>query len=291
MVANRSCLLMSSEGLSTSACPVCRSVDFRSCYEFVWGKILQCRDCTCAFAHGSNVDSENDAAFSNDDLDEDMLLYRQWASERLSTLLRFVNSGNLLEFGAGTGEFLHEAAVAGFSAVGVDKHPRIRKENEHPRISIVRSDARGFRTDHQFDVVAALHVLEHFSDPYDFLDAIRRNLTDNGVVLIEVPNYASLSRVATGRRWNCFVSYHALQLTPSSMVTLLKRAGFEVLSLESVGCGTTQVLGLGIPWLGRRIGLSMKYGWQPPGAIRQIATSVEHRMHWGNNLRVVARKS
>ncbi|HKE60389.1 MAG TPA: class I SAM-dependent methyltransferase [Pyrinomonadaceae bacterium] len=219
------------------------------------------------------------------------MLPRQWAHERLSTLRKFVTEGTLLEFGPGTGEFLRAAAEAGFQVTGVDRFPHVRTENKHPSVSLVESDAPSFIAAEPFNVVAAVHVLEHFRNPYGLLAAVKRNLKESGWLLLEVPNYASLSRVISGRRWNCLVDYHALQFTPESLNSLLLRAGFKVVSLESVGCSTTQLVGLGLPSLGRRLGLPVSYGWEPNGSIRRLAMMVEKKFDWGCNLRLVARKA
>lgn len=275
---------------TTMTCPICGSAESGSRYEFTWGRIRQCRSCTGAFTEGCNFEEENEEAFSNGNGDESISLYRQWAAERLSALQKFVSDGKLLEFGPGTGEFLYTAAEAGFDATGVDRFPRLRRENAHPRVTVVQADARTFKSTSPFDAVAGLHVLEHFSEPYEFLSAVRENLKDSGFFLAEVPNYASLSRAVIGRRWSCFVSYHALQLTPKSITSLLEKAGFKIVHLESVGCCTTQLVGLGIPFIGRRLGLSINQSWEPRGRFRELATSFEKPLRWGYNLRVVAQK-
>lgn len=271
-------------------CPICLSSDSGSRYEFDWGTIRECRRCSGAFAEGCDTEQTNEEAFTNTHDDESIALYREWSSERLAALQEFITSGTLLEFGPGTGEFLFTAAEAGFKSIGVDRFPRLRPENGHPNVSFVQSDARTFRASSPVDAVAGLHVLEHFLDPYEFLTAVRENLKENGYFLIEVPNYASLSRAVAGRRWRCFVSYHALQFTPKSMTTLLHAAGFKALKMESVGCSTSQIVGLGVPFIGRRLGLSLGYNWEPKGSFRKLATSVERPFRWGYNLRVVAQK-
>ena len=275
---------------ATLNCPICKSSDSGSRYKFEWGTIRECRGCSGAFAEGCDTEQTNEEAFTNDHDDESVALYREWSSERLATLQEFITSGTLLEFGPGTGEFLFTAAEAGFKSIGVDRFPRLRPENRHPGVFFVQSDARTFRSSVLVDAVAGLHVLEHFLDPYEFLAAVRENLKDKGYFLIEVPNYASLSRAVAGRRWRCFVSYHALQFTPRSMTTLLHTAGFKALRMESVGCSTSQIVGLGVPFIGRRFGLSLGYNWEPGRSFRKLASSVERPFHWGYNLRVVAQK-
>ncbi|HKO61339.1 MAG TPA: class I SAM-dependent methyltransferase [Pyrinomonadaceae bacterium] len=271
-------------------CPICESQESETRYRFAWGTIRECRTCGGAFADGCDTEQTNEDAFANTHDDESIALYRQWSSERLAALQEFITSGTLIEFGPGTGEFLFTAAEAGFTAIGVDRFPRVRPENEHPRVSFIQSDARTFRAAGPVDAVVGSHVLEHFIRPYDFLTSVRENLNDKGYFLIEVPNYGSLTRAVAGRRWRGFVSYHALQLTPKSMTTLLKAAGFKTVKMESVGCSTSQIVGLGVPFIGRRLGLSLGSNWEPGGSFCKLAARVERPFHWGYNLRVVAQK-
>lgn len=271
-------------------CPICNSAESRKRYEFEWGEVRQCKRCTGAFVEGCDIELKNELAFAGEAVDESLSLNRQWANERLSSLTRFLGKGRLLEMGPGTGEFLHAAASTGFTAVGIDRYPRMRAENQHERVTMIASDARTFDTALPFDAVAALHVLEHFSDPHELLGVIKRLLRAGGYLLIEVPNYGSLSRMFAGRKWNCFVNYHALQFTPRSLRLLLEQMGFETVSLETVGCSTTQLIGLGVPSIGRRLGLPVRYGWEPNGNLRRFASNIESRFNWGYNLRVVARK-
>src|SRR2546423_11668912 len=182
------------------------------------------------------------------------------------------------------------AAGAGFAPVGVDRFLRLRPENRHPQISLIQSDARDFHAIKPFDAIAALHVLEHFRDPYTFLKAARDSLTDGGWFLIEVPNYASLSRAAAGHRWRCFVSYHALHLSPKSLSALLARSGFEIVHMETVGCSFTQIVGLATSFILRRLGLPAPRGWEPNGVLRKLIARIEKLFFLGYNLRVVARK-
>ncbi len=275
---------------TNSLCPVCESERANLRYQLDWGNVVQCRQCSCAFTEGYDVADANHQTFHNGQTGGESALPRQWARERLRVLQKFVTQGTLLEFGPGTGEFLQAAAEAGFQVTGVDRFPHLRSENRHG-VSLFESDALSFVAAEPFAAVAAVHVLEHFRKPYDFLAAVKANLKEAGFLLLEVPNYASLSRVMSGRRWNCLVDYHALQFTPDSLNTLLERAGFKVLSLESVGCSTTQLVGRGLPFVGRRLGFSVSYGWEPNGSFRRLAMKVEKKLDWGCNLRMVARKA
>lgn len=272
-------------------CPVCSSQSYKCRYIFSWGRVVQCLLCSSAYGDGYDVEEMNRITFNNPNLDVSIDLCRLWAKERLATLKKYIISGRLLEFGAGTGEFLYTAAQAGFYSVGLDIFSRLRKENYHPMLSIITADVRYFRADVPFDVVAALHLLEHFSKPYEFLTSIRENLKKNGYLLVEVPNFASLSRFVLKRHETCFVPYHYLYLTPKSLVTLLENAGFKILELQSVGSSTTQVIGRVGSFILRHLGFkNLSVWWEPSGLLKESVINLERLFFWGLNLRVVARK-
>jgi SAM-dependent methyltransferase len=69
--------------------------------------------------------------------------------------------------------------------------------------------------------------LEHEERPLDVLKAVHRALRPGGVAIIKVPNYGSLNRRMTGRRWVGFrYPDHLNYFTPQSLSTMAERAGF-----------------------------------------------------------------
>lgn len=83
----------------------------------------------------------------------------------------------------------------------------------------------------KYDVIIALHVLEHVVDPREFLNEIYSLLNGNGIAIVEVPyEKGSTSNRSRGRYydWN-----HDHLFTPESLRTLLSILDcFEILSFE-----------------------------------------------------------
>jgi SAM-dependent methyltransferase len=72
------------------------------------------------------------------------------------------------------------------------------------------------------DFVTLIHVLEHVTDPGDFLSRLRRAMRPDGVLYVEVPDLGS-------REWSGIGFFHIAHLTyftPESLDRLLRRAGF-----------------------------------------------------------------
>jgi SAM-dependent methyltransferase len=80
-----------------------------------------------------------------------------------------------------------------------------------------------------FTAAIMLGYLEHEFHPLEILSRVRQLLTDDAVVIVKMPNYASINRYVTGRKWCGFrLPDHVNYYTPRTLVALARRAGFKV---------------------------------------------------------------
>lgn len=84
----------------------------------------------------------------------------------------------------------------------------------------------------KFDLITLYHVLEHLDSPVETLQKLGEQLTEDGILHIEVPSAKDvLLQVESFRKHTLWVEHRVLH-TPESMKKTLRHAGFEVLSLE-----------------------------------------------------------
>jgi len=118
----------------------------------------------------------------------------------------------ILEVGSGDGSFLREVAKLGLTVSGLELNEGARETQEMPA---------------KFEVVVANHVLEHAADPMVFLHHLRSSMTDDGILIIEVPNI---------RLYNAYSSAvfyeHLSHFSPENLAFLMAKAGFTVLEQE-----------------------------------------------------------
>jgi SAM-dependent methyltransferase len=81
----------------------------------------------------------------------------------------------------------------------------------------------------QFDVVLLNHVIEHMPSPIQTLRQIRSMLRPGGRLYVECPNLAA----PFARRDRLFHFAHIHNFTPTSLLALAKKAGFQV--REAIG--------------------------------------------------------
>jgi SAM-dependent methyltransferase len=161
-------------------------------------------------------------------LSEEIRAYR--ATQFRAFVERFSLRGKtLVEVGCGRGDYLAMLRDAGVDAVGL----------EHSAASVEACRAAGLRVAQGFldrpgDAIegapfaafAIFNFLEHLPDPNGTLAAIHGNLADDGVGLVEVPNFDMMLRE---NQFAEFMSDHLLYFTAGTLTTTLSINGFEVL--------------------------------------------------------------
>jgi len=99
--------------------------------------------------------------------------------------------GRLLEMGSGLGHLLGLLGKD-FHCTGFDIALYAAQETRHNAPSadvlVASADALGVFAPASFDVVVALHLLEHLTDPQASLRAVNRILADGGLFLFATPN-------------------------------------------------------------------------------------------------------
>jgi SAM-dependent methyltransferase len=104
---------------------------------------------------------------------------------------RIAPPGPILDVGAGDGALLDALAAAGRDSIGLERHS-------------VRSDIREAELsdlDGPFAAIVFWHSLEHLRDAGSELARAARLLAPGGVIVVAMPNPASLQARAFGERW------------------------------------------------------------------------------------------
>ena len=140
--------------------------------------------------------------------------------------------GTLLDIGAGRGRFVAQARAAGWEADGIE--PSLRGV-EGARARGVELRQAGIDdadvAPGSLDAAALWHVLEHLDDPGAALERIAGWLRPGGLLVVGVPNLASVQARAGGARWyHLDVPRHRTHFTVTGLHALLHRHGLEPVS-------------------------------------------------------------
>ena len=112
------------------------------------------------------------------------------------------SKGNLLDIGAGTGDFLFTAKQNGWETIGVE--PSEKAKGNAIGKGIKFSDSTQDLESHSFDVITMWHVLEHVPNLEIQIKELKRLVKPNGTIIIAVPNFKSYDANYYGKFWAAF---------------------------------------------------------------------------------------
>lgn len=136
-----------------------------------------------------------------------------------------------VDVGAGAGEYLK--TVKAERKIGVEVSSSGRKIMAKMGLETMKETdflkARGLRA----DIISFWHVLEHVENPGDYLLAAKKNLSQNGKIIIGIPNFASFEFKIFGRQWfHLQPDYHLWHFSPKSLNKMLKKTGFKIEKID-----------------------------------------------------------
>lgn len=140
----------------------------------------------------------------------------------------------VIEIGCGRGEYLSLMKECGARTYGIEHLPA----SVHACLQNDLNVEQNFIEDKTkklgngpFDAFFCLNFLEHIPDINTFLQGIRNNLIDDGIGLVEVPNFEMILR----ENMFCeFMTDHLYYFTNETLRTTLALNGFEVIESKDV---------------------------------------------------------
>ncbi len=140
------------------------------------------------------------------------------------------SKGNLLDIGAGTGDFLLTAKQNGRETIGVE--PSEKAKGIAIGKGIKFSDSTQDLESHSFDVITMWHVLEHVPNLEIQIKELKRLVKPNGTIIIAVPNFKSYDANYYGEFWAAYdVPIHFWHFSKKAIQLLFEK---ENIKLEKV---------------------------------------------------------
>ena len=139
--------------------------------------------------------------------------------------------GELLDIGAGTGDFLARAKKRGWKVTGVEPSEGARNLAKEKGIALKEnSDSLAAGS---FDVITMWHVLEHVPDLEKQILELQRLLKEDGLLIVAVPNFKSYDAYKYKDDWAAFdVPRHLWHFSRTSIEKIFEIFSFEVKKVE-----------------------------------------------------------
>lgn len=249
------------------ALPACTACGSDQCKSFDLGAghlLKQCRECETVsaleYADPSEIYTDGylfgKTDFGLDVRDPEFQEYLLRVGHRRFELIESVSSERetFLDVGCGSGEVLQAGRERGWHVQGVEPEATgatmARERGLNVEIAMLEDTGLQERF---YDVVAAFHVLEHVPDPVGFLKMLARWARPGGLVVVEVPNFASFQRRRLAEGWPMLRPLeHLTHFTPATLERAVGGAGLKpIITRSPVYLGPPQNLHFALADLGR----------------------------------------
>ncbi|MDX1761986.1 MAG: class I SAM-dependent methyltransferase [Christiangramia sp.] len=148
-------------------------------------------------------------------------------SKKAKWIRRNIKHGNILDFGAGTGEFLNKMKSYYWNVEGVEPNKLARELGVLKGLNL-KADLSKI-SDKEFDVISLWHVLEHLPDFENKIQEFQNLLNDNGILVIAVPNYNSYDAKFYKENWAAWdVPRHLWHFSRNGIKEKFLELGFEL---------------------------------------------------------------
>lgn len=231
-----------------SNCPVCNATDFApflTCKDYTVSQelfnIVSCKSCNFKFTNPRPSDSEIGRYYKSEDYVSHTntkkglinKLYHAIRSytlkKKLALISQYVSRGTILDYGCGTGMFLRTCKEAGWKTYGFEPD-QDAKGIAVGGVLIVDSSKEDIKqklAGAKLDVITLWHVLEHVTDLKLTLQFFKDNLSDEGRLIIAVPNYTSFDAELYKEFWAGYdVPRHIYHFEINTITKLLAQFGF-----------------------------------------------------------------
>ncbi len=148
---------------------------------------------------------------------------------KIKLVQKHVASKRILDVGAGTGDFLIVAKENDFEIFGVE--PNLKAKQKAKQKGVYLKNSLDDFENSTFDVITLWHVLEHLPNLDEQVLKISKLLSENGILIIAVPNYKSYDAKFYKKYWAAFdVPRHLWHFSKTSIQKLFSKKGIELVN-------------------------------------------------------------
>lgn len=234
------------ETVTLAACPVCGGTQLRTVETapdaYIPLLVLQqCAQCGVIFlnprlSHDAVVAVENEStvyAMSDAEAEQVVAGPLTQLAQHLASFGRSPGR-RWLDIGCNRGLLLEAVRRQGWQAVGVEIADEAAQRARQQFGLTVYPDLDAIASEAPFDMITAWHVLEHTTDPVNFLRTAASKLAPGGALALQVPGYDYRAEFASrGQLGSLICTVHNFYFTANSLRQVLSRTGLHLLAVDA----------------------------------------------------------
>ena len=222
-------------------CPACQQEQSTKLFVKAGGQYVKCVDCKMVYLNPVFTEHElikyytNNIAEQGAVVADDLLFYQRLYIQGLTSAQEKTEKGNILDIGCSTGLFLDLAKENGWITYGLELNKiefSVAKEKNHNVFNTPLEDAF---FNEKFNIISLWDVFEHIKDGNKTLQLMKDLLTDDGVILLQIPSSDSLAARVMQEKCNMFDGLEHVNLYGvNSLKKLVENNNLKILDIKSV---------------------------------------------------------
>lgn len=224
-------------------CPVCESESELEIFTKEGGRYVKCKDCSMVYLNPVFTDTAIKDYYETNHTEQSEVV----ESDTDNFYLNIYNRGldniqkessskeNLLDIGCSSGTFLDLAKIRGFNTFGIELNKVEYKFAQSKGHKVYNDLLENLDFKEKFDVVTLWDVFEHLIDGEFYLNEIKKILSSDGIIFLQIPSSDSLASKILREHCNMFDGLEHVNLYGVKTIEkLANKCNLEVLNMESV---------------------------------------------------------
>lgn len=225
---------------TNKTCPLCKDSNLKEGLVINGWHLNYCKQCDVFITDATNKDisdinrSRYDQKYEAEYLKREKQLIKRFL-RLLKIIEHYTRGGKLLDIGCGLGLFLKSVrlkSVFKWKLFGVEPNTYISKQARKITKEIIVNGKlpKINYSSRSFDCITCFDVLEHSYDVEKNLTEIKRLLTNDGVFVLQMPNFRSLMSFLTKDLWDWWSPPdHVIHFSFNAIIAILERNSFEII--------------------------------------------------------------
>ena len=155
---------------------------------------------------------------------------RTWTSQFKYCKSNLQGKNKILEIGPGQGQSCWWFEEKGFKVTGIEPDENnVKNINQKLKNGkCIVGSAENFQSNETYDIIWMSHVFEHIIKLESFLKGIKKNLKDDGIFFIEVPNCENKTMLETSIN----LVPHTFHFSQKALKNIVKKSGYKIIKTD-----------------------------------------------------------
>jgi 2-polyprenyl-3-methyl-5-hydroxy-6-metoxy-1,4-benzoquinol methylase len=233
--------LFKNEFVEERFCPVCQENNYQKMFSKEGGQYVKCKSCKMVYLNPVFTDEALTQYYMNNQVEQgvvvsdDTSFYANLYNKGLASAENITSVGNILDIGCSSGIFLDIAKGKGWKTYGLELNQIEFSISEGKGHKVQNDLLQNALFDEKFNVISLWDVFEHIKDGDSTLKLMKDLLTDNGVILLQIPSSDALAAKIMQKKCNMFDGLEHTNLYGiESLTKLVESNGLKILDIQSV---------------------------------------------------------